>query len=53
MKRSGQSGAGVALALSVVIGAVVGIMRGEPSLGFLGGLAVGLVLAIGFSIRNR
>ena len=40
------SPAGILLALSMIIGAVVGIMFEQPSAGLLIGLAVGILLAI-------
>lgn len=44
---------GFLLAISLVIGPVVGAIIGEPSMGFVGGLAVGLVLAIGIWLIDR
>ena len=35
---------GSLFALSTIAGAVIGAWRGQPSIGFLGGLAVGVVL---------
>lgn len=48
-----MSAAGFLLALSITIGAAIGIVRGEPSLGLLGGLGIGIVLAIVASLRAR
>jgi uncharacterized membrane protein (UPF0136 family) len=43
--RNPMSG-GFLLALSLIIGVLVGVWRGEPSVGFVGGLAVGLALLL-------
>jgi hypothetical protein len=40
-----HSAAGILLALCLVIGAAVGVSQGQPSIGLLGGLAVGIALA--------
>jgi hypothetical protein len=42
-RRNSRSG-GVLLAFSIVAGVVGGMFAGEPSIGFLVGLAVGLLL---------
>ena len=45
-ERSGSFAGGIFLFLGPVIGAFVGVNRGEPILWMLGGFAVGLVLAL-------
>jgi len=45
-RKSTQSAAGLLLALSLVVGSVIGIALGEPSMGLLGGLGLGIVLAV-------
>lgn len=37
---------GILLALAIVTGAVVGTLKRQPSIGFLAGLGVGLVLLL-------
>ena len=37
---------GFLLALSILIGPIVGAMMGEPSIGFLAGVVIGLLLAL-------
>lgn len=44
---------GFLLALSLIVGAFIGIARGEASLGFLAGLGVGLVLLIAVWLVDR
>ncbi|WP_448663657.1 hypothetical protein ACG3SL_02985 [Sphingomonas sp. CJ20] len=44
---------GFLLATSLMVGSVVGALRGEASMGFIGGLAVGLALAIGVWLLDR
>lgn len=46
---------GAPLALSIIIGVIVGGFAGQPTVGFLAGLAVGIViaLAIWWSGRGR
>jgi len=43
--RKPMSG-GFLLALSLILGVVLGAWRGQPSLGFIGGLGVGLALLL-------
>ena len=50
--RSTSAG-GVLLALSAVAGAAVGVMSGQPSLGFLLGLGVGGALAFAVWLAER
>ncbi|HEX8241236.1 MAG TPA: hypothetical protein VF574_15990 [Allosphingosinicella sp.] len=50
--RSTQA-AGSMLAVSIVAGAVAGVIVGQPSLGFLAGLAAGVLLAILFWLIER
>jgi len=44
-RRGGMAG-GSLLALSMVAGAVIGVVNGQPSIGFLIGLAVGAALLL-------
>jgi len=41
------------LAISILAGAVAGVIVGQPSIGFLAGLAAGLLLAILFWLNER
>jgi hypothetical protein len=45
--------AGSMLAISIIAGAVAGVIVGQPSIGFLAGLAAGLLLAILFWLNER
>ena len=45
--------AGSVLAISIIAGAVAGIIVGQPSIGFLTGTAAGLILAILFWLNER
>ena len=45
--------AGSMLAISIVAGAVAGVIVGQPSIGFLAGLAAGMALAILFWLNER
>jgi len=49
LSRSG----GCLLAFSVVAGAFVGTIFGQPSIGFLAGSALGLVLVIAVLVLDR
>jgi hypothetical protein len=50
--RSAQA-AGFILAISILAGAVAGVIVGQPSIGFLAGLATGLVLLLLFWLNER
>lgn len=43
--RPVRSAAGILLAISLLTGSVIGMARGEPSIGLIAGLGVGVVLA--------
>jgi hypothetical protein len=45
-ERRGSAAGGIFLFLGPVIGAIIGVSRGEPILWMLGGFAVGLLLAL-------
>jgi LytS/YehU family sensor histidine kinase len=45
--------AGSVLAISIIAGAVAGVIVGQPSIGFLVGLAAGVLLAILFWLNDR
>lgn len=44
---------GALLALSLIVGTVIGVLRGQPSLGFIGGLGVGLALLLIVALADR
>lgn len=44
---------GALLALSLIAGAVIGVRNGQPSLGFIGGLGVGLALLLIVALIDR
>lgn len=51
---SAGSGGGIFIAILLLVGAVVGVVVGQPSLGILGGLATGLiVVALQWLIGRR
>jgi uncharacterized membrane protein len=45
--------AGFILAISIMAGAVAGAIVGQPSIGFLAGLAAGLLIAVLFWLNDR
>lgn len=44
---------GALLALSLVAGSVIGVLRGQPSLGFITGLGLGLALLVAVALIER
>ena len=44
---------GALLALSLIIGTVTGMLKGQPSLGFIGGLGVGAALLLIVALIDR
>ncbi|MCP3730792.1 hypothetical protein M9978_10155 [Sphingomonas sp. MG17] len=44
---------GALLALSLIVGSVAGVLRGQPSVGFIGGLGVGLALLVAIALIDR
>jgi membrane associated rhomboid family serine protease len=38
-----QRGGGILVAIGLLLGSVIGVMQGQPSIGLIAGLAVGLV----------
>jgi hypothetical protein len=45
--------AGSVLAISIIAGAVAGVIVGQPSIGFLVGLAAGVLIALLFWLNER
>lgn len=44
---------GALLAVSLIVGAVIGVRNDQPSLGFIGGLGVGLALLLIVALIDR
>lgn len=44
---------GALLALGLIVGTVIGVLKGQPSLGFIVGLGVGLVLLLVVALIDR
>lgn len=44
---------GALLALSLVIGTVIGVRQGQPSIGFLAGLGMGIALLLIVALVDR
>ena len=51
-RKSAQAG-GFVLAAAIILGAVGGVVAGQPSIGFLTGTGVGLVLLLALWLRDR
>jgi len=44
---------GALLALSLITGSVIGVLKGQPSVGFIGGLGAGLALLLIVALIDR
>jgi uncharacterized membrane protein (UPF0136 family) len=51
--RNGPQAGGFLLALCILVGAVIGTVKGEPSVGVIAGIAVGIAVAIALWLRDR
>jgi UDP-N-acetylmuramyl pentapeptide phosphotransferase/UDP-N-acetylglucosamine-1-phosphate transferase len=51
--RPQSRGGGIFLILAILIGAVIGTILGEPSLGVMGGTAAGIAIALLLWLRDR
>lgn len=51
--RSNKNAGGVFLAVGCIVGVIVGGLLGQPSIGFLGGLAAGGLVAIAIWFFDR
>lgn len=47
------SGGGFVLAASLMIGTIIGLVLGQPTIGFLAGLGVGAAAAVAFWLKGR
>ena len=52
-RRRYTQAAGSVLAISIIAGAVAGVIVGQPSIGFLVGLAAGLLILLLFWLNER
>ncbi|MDF2495044.1 hypothetical protein [Sphingomonas sp.] len=52
LKRPGNAG-GFLVAVSLLAGTVIGLIVGQPSIGFLVGLAVGSAAAVAMWLKDR
>ena len=53
MKSGFPRAGGALLAVSILIGAVVGVYMRQPSIGFIAGLGVGLLLVLAVWLFDR
>ncbi|WP_273462938.1 hypothetical protein [Sandarakinorhabdus limnophila] len=53
VSRPPKRGGGIFIAFGLVAGAVGGMLAGQPSVGLLAGLGVGLLAAILLAVRDR
>jgi uncharacterized membrane protein (UPF0136 family) len=51
--KHNPTGAGAIIALLILAGAIGGGMMGQPSIGLLAGLALGIVIALLLYLRER
>lgn len=51
--RPASMAGGVLIAIGAIVGAFIGATRGQPSIGFLIGLGIGIVLATGIWLLDR
>lgn len=53
LSRPPQRGGGVFVALGLIGGAIAGVIAGQPSIGLLAGLGLGVLAAISLALRDR
>ena len=52
-RESGSRAGGSIIAGAIIVGAVGGIVAGQPSIGFLAGAALGLLIALALWLKDR
>ncbi|MDX3910367.1 MAG: hypothetical protein QHC67_11165 [Sphingobium sp.] len=52
-KKTNPTGAGAIIALLALVGAIGGGALGQPSIGLLGGIGVGVIIAVLLWLRER
>lgn len=52
-KTNSPSAGGFPIAMGAIGGAVLGVLAGQPSIGFLAGLALGIAAAVAIWLRGR
>jgi|KBSSwiStaDraftv2_1062776.scaffolds.fasta_scaffold41408_5 uncharacterized membrane protein (UPF0136 family) len=52
-KKPGPRAGGALLALSTIAGSIIGVANGQPSIGLVAGVAVGIGIAIVIWLRDR
>lgn len=51
-RKAGRAGGSI-IAIAIIAGAVIGIMAGQPSLGFVVGAAIGIAIALMLWLKDR
>jgi len=51
--RNGPQAGGFLLAMCILTGAVIGTVKGQPSIGVIAGAAIGVVVAVALWLRDR
>ncbi len=51
--RNGPQAGGFLLALCILVGAVIGTVRGQPSVGVIAGIGVGIAVAVALWLKDR
>lgn len=51
--RKPSNAGGFVIAAAVLVGVVIGLIVGQPSIGFLVGLGIGVAIAVGIWWRER
>jgi hypothetical protein len=53
MSTRSPSAGGFPIAIGVIGGTIIGLATGQPTIGFLAGLAVGVAVAVAIWLRSR
>jgi uncharacterized membrane protein (UPF0136 family) len=51
--RSGPQAGGFIIAVGILAGTIIGGLKGQPSIGLLAGLGIGVVAALAVWLRDR